>query len=97
MVCCNGNGNQDVTVGSRTKPQSTTSDDLQFLIIGANISIVIINRSNIQDMLRVFCEVRCFHISMSEMFDRRCGTLGDNICITIRLVISTQIARLARE
>ena len=88
----NGNGSQDVTAGTRTRTQTTSTNYLRI----SNYYQIMQMRENIKNPVECFSlftyltgGVRCPSI--------RCSTLGDNICITIRLVISSEIRPLLGE
>ena len=87
----NGNGNQDVTAGTRTRAQATSTNYLRI----SNYYQIMQMRENMRKTAGCFSLFT--YLTGVRCPDIRCSTLGDNICITIRLVISTQIARLARE
>ena len=106
MVCCcgprvtvnivsrivgNGNGNQDVTAGTRTGARPTSTNYLRISNYYKTCWMIAAIKS------RTECFTLFTYLTGVRCPDIRCSTLGDNICITIRLVISTQIARLARE
>ena len=89
----NGNGNQDVTAGTPSTARATSTNYLRisnyYKTCRCWMIAAIKSRTECFTLFTYLTGVRCLDIRRS--------TVGDNICITIRLVISTQIARLARE